>query len=165
MKQVHRSKEERDVLVYQIRKCLNEGLSRAQIGERVGLNKNQVGGLIALHIKHYVHPRNKPAPVEFVPPASGPRPRPSHPVTIEAMPIVKTDLSFEPPEGKVNVWNVRHGQCRWVNEDGFFCGDPTGAPSKVYCDAHHALCFQKPQPKRPRKRPCYYQPSQSENFV
>lgn len=170
MQQNHRSKEERDRLVAEITKMLDEGLSRSVMAARLGLNKNQVGGLIALHIKQYVHPRKKAKLLEqqqvaeFVPPASGARPRPSQPYTIDPLPIVVTGLSFEPPEGKVNVWNVKICQCRWVDEEGFFCAEPTGSATKSYCPGHQQLLYIKPQPKV-RKKCLSYQPRVSENFA
>lgn len=164
---MERTKEERDRLVAEIKVLLDQGLSRAQIGARIGLNKNQVGGLIASQIMGYIHPRKRqaqPEPVEFVPPTSGARPRPSQPVTLEALPVVVTGLSFEPPEGKVNVWNVKICQCRWIGEDGFFCAEPTGSATNSYCPDHAKRLYVPNQP-RVRKKSCSYQPRQFEDFV
>ena len=164
-----RTKEERDQQVAAITKMLEEGKSRSQMAAILGLNKNQVGGLIALHIKHYVHPRKKAKEatqqvVEFVPPKSGARPRPSQPYIPADLIPVKTDLSFEPPEGKVNVWNVKICQCRWIDDEGYFCAEPTGSATKSYCPGHQQLLYVKVQPKV-RKKCLSYQPRVLEHFA
>lgn len=129
----------------------SQGWSTPRIAEKLGLTRDQASGLINRLIRGYKSPgqyeamKKKEAAaaegIEFVPPTSGARPRPSQPVIVEPMPIVKTDLSFEPLPGKVNIWNVKPCQCRWVDEEGFFCGEVTGAPTKSYCPEHHARCF------------------------
>jgi hypothetical protein len=160
-----RTKEERDRQVAAIKVLLEQGKSRSQIGAELGLNKNQVGGLIALHIQgHRPNKKATPQVGEFVPPKSGARPRPSQPYIPADLIPVKTDLSFEPPKGKVNVWNVKICQCRWIDDEGYFCAEPTGSATKSYCPGHQQLLYVKVQPKV-RKKCLSYQPRVLEHFA
>jgi|GEM_PF-7069313 len=167
-----RTREELDELKQKLIEFRAQGLSETEMGARLGLTKNQVSGHINRMIRGYKSKTQyaakkaaeaAPAQAEFVPPTSGPRPKPSQPITLAELPIVKTDLSFEPLPGKVNVWNVKHGQCRWVDDGGFFCAEPTSAPTKSYCKTHHQICFYKPTKKvNPR---CNSLPNPSVNFA
>lgn len=167
-----RTREELDELKQKLIEFRAQGLSETEMGERLGLTKAQVSGHINRMIRGYRDPKQyaakkaaeASAPAEFVPPTSGPRPKPSHPTTLAELPIVKTALSFEPLPGKVSVWNVKRGQCRWVDDEGFFCADPTIAPTKSYCKTHHQICFYKLTPKV--KTACHNSlPSPSVNFA
>lgn len=157
-----RKRDERLALVARIEELLNQNLTRSQIGERMGMTRDQVQGLIYKNLQHRMKP---PAPrIEDPPqfPRNRPRPRPSAPVTIAEGEIIKDEVDFAPPEGKFSVWNIKHNQCRYVQEDGFFCAEATD-PGKSYCPAHHQLCNV---PAPPRKvRPCSYQPKVFEDFV
>lgn len=168
---MQRSREELDRLKVELGSMRAQGWSIPRIADKLGMTRDQCSGLVNRLLRGYKSPsqyeamkKRGEAPAEFVPPGSGPRPRPSHPVTIEALPIVKTDLSFEPPPGRVNIWNVRAGQCRWVDEEGYFCAETTGSSGKSYCPEHHARCFYKTERKaKPKCRS--YQPRVLENFV
>ena len=166
-----RSPEELAELKVKITEMRSQGWSVPRMAERLGLTRDQCSGLVNRLIRGYKSPsqynamkRLEAAQAEFVPPTSGPRPRPSHPVTVEPMPIVKTDLSFEPLPGKVNIWNVKVCQCRWIDEEGYFCAEPTGAATKSYCAAHHALCFV-PNVKKVKPKCRNYQPRVLEHFA
>lgn len=116
-----------------------KGLSRREIRERLGLTKSQVEN--AFYKWQRTQMRAANANADLVAPLSGPRNRPSPPVVADRiLPVV---VDFEPPAGKVSVWNVRNFQCRFVDEAGFFCGSPTPSPTRSYCDHHHALCWVK----------------------
>lgn len=117
-----------------------QGLSRREIGERLGLTKTQVENAYYKYERARLRAAN--ANVDLVAPTSGARNRPSPPPASigEIFPDV---VDFEPPTGKTNVWSVRLSQCRFPGEDGFFCGEPTSSPSRSYCDRHHALCWVK----------------------
>lgn len=131
-------------------KMREEGLTTSQIATRLGMTRNQVSGLISRLVRGYKSTRkkrNKPdgervQPGIFLYPTSGARPRPSQPVSVEGLPIISTDLSFDPPPGKVSVWNIRAAQCRWIDDEGYFCATPTGSPSKSYCAHHERVCFR-----------------------
>lgn len=144
---MQRSPEELAELRAKLTEMRAQGWSTPRMAERLGMTRDQCAGLVNRLIRGYKSPSQYVAmkraaeQLPFVPPTSGPRPRPSQPVTVEAIPIVKTDLSFEPPPGKTNIWNIGISQCRWLDEDGYFCATPTGSPSKSYCAEHHARCF------------------------
>ena len=158
---MRRLPEEEEELRRKLENLLELKFSESKIADRLGMTKGQVSGLINKLVRRNKHYKK---PAEFAPPTSGPRPRPSQPTILAELPIVRTDLSFEPLPGKVNVWNVKRGQCRWVDDEGFFCADPTIAPTKSYCKTHHQICFYKLTPKV--KTACLNSlPSPSVNFA
>lgn len=167
---MQRSPEELAELKAKLVEMRAQGWSTPRMAERLGLTRDQCAGLVNRLIRGYKSPSQHAAAkaaaqqLPFVPPTSGPRPRPSQPVSLEAMPIVKTDLSFEPPEGKTNIWNIRNGQCRWIDEEGFFCATPTGSPSQSYCEHHFKICFVKAPPRIRIKCPNSL-PSPSANYA
>lgn len=144
-----RSPEELYELKQQLVKMREEGLTTLQIANKLNITRDQASGLISRLIRGYKSKKKpqlsgyKVVSNDFVPPTSGARPRPSQPVSIEGLPIVSTDLSFEPPPGKVSIWNIRTAQCRWIDDEGFFCATPTGNPSKSYCAHHEKICFNQ----------------------
>lgn len=114
-----------------------QGLTRAQIAERLGLTKGQVDGVLYKYeLKKMV---DNGADLKLVAPRNGSRNQPSAPATVND--ILPVEVSFEPPPGKVSIFNVRANQCRWLDDGGFFCGEPTRKPTRSYCDHHHALCW------------------------
>lgn len=117
-----------------------QGLSRREIGERLGLSKTQVDNAYYKYQRAQLRANN--ANVDLVAPTSGPRNRPSPP-SAPIGDILPVTVDFEPPSGKISVWNVRHSQCRYVDDAGFFCGEATSSPSRSYCNRHHALCWVK----------------------
>lgn len=154
-----KSREELEELKVKLLDMRRLGLSASQMATRLGMTRGQVAGQINRLVRGYKSPSQYKALkvaeeklVEFVPPTSGPRARPSQPATLTDFPILKSDLSFEPLPGKVNVWNVKAGQCRWIDEEGYFCAEATGNPTKSYCAHHHSLCFV-PNERRTKRVP------------
>jgi hypothetical protein len=143
----------------QIESMLKLNMTRQDIANKLGLTKNQVSGLIFRHLDQYTERKplrrksislEKPPKVEKVK-VEKPAPIPLVPLRIvEPISDVKADLSFDPPEGKFNIFNIKAAQCRWIDNEGFFCADPTGDVSKSYCEHHHKICFVPSiyQPKR-----------------
>jgi hypothetical protein len=62
------------------------------------------------------------------------------------------DVDFEPPEGKFNIWNIKVCQCRYIDEEGYFCGSPTGNIARSYCEEHHKRCNVPPSKLREPRR-------------
>lgn len=166
-----KSREELEELKVKLLAFRADGMTTSQIADRLGMSKDQAAGHINRLVRGYKSPSQYKALkvaeeklVEFVNPASGPRNRPSQPATLTDFPILKSDLSFEPLPGKVSVWNVKAGQCRWVDEEGYFCAEATGSPTKSYCSHHHSLCFVKPV-RKVKSTWHSYQPKVFEDFV
>lgn len=134
----------------QIESMLKLHMTRSEIASRLGLTKNQVSGLIFRHLDQYTE--RKPLrrkSIALNPPPKKEKVKPEKPAPIPIVPLpvvepindVKADLSFDPPEGKFNIFNIKAAQCRWIDNEGFFCGNPTGNVSKSYCEHHHKICF------------------------
>lgn len=121
-----------------IRELHEKGLSRSTICERLGLTKGQVDGILYKEqLRALVPPGSD---TSYVAPRQGPRNRPSEPTVLDE--ILPVEVDFEPPAGKFNIYNVSMFQCRWIEEDGYFCGEAT-RPLRSYCDNHHDLCWVK----------------------
>lgn len=116
-----------------------KGLSRSQICERLRLTKGQVDGVLYKHQLRNLVPVGRDT--SFIVPRAGPRNRPSAPTTT-ADGILPIEVDFEPPPGKFNIYNIRTFQCRWIDDDGYFCGSGT-QPLHSYCEHHQALCWVK----------------------
>lgn len=147
-----RSEEELQELKVKLTEFLEARLSQGQIADKLGMTRNQVHGLINRLLRGYKpvhHERVRAAGKPEAPLAaevkSGPRPRPSNPVTLEPLPIVSLEVSFEPPEGKLNIWNVKRNHCRYLDEEGYFCGEPAVRAS--YCQHHYNRCYTPTQRK------------------
>lgn len=58
----------------------------------------------------------------------------------------------EPVSLRISLRDAKAGQCRYIASDergaNEICGHPTGDPTKVWCDFHHAVTHQAPQPHR-----------------
>lgn len=154
--------------VRRIEELLAKKLTRTQIGERLGLTRDQVQGLIYKERKR--QKRAAERAVRGVPPLTQKvttptvkveRGKPSLPSAVD-MPIITSDLSFEPPEGKLNIWNVQRRHCRYLDGDGYFCGEDVVRAS--YCQRHYNLCYTPSQPRKARSWRSSL-PSLSENFV
>lgn len=150
-----------------IMEMLDKNLTRAQIGERLGLSRDQVQGLI--HKEHRRRQRAEARVARGEPPVTPrvttptvkvERQTPSLP-TMGDLPIIASDLSFAPPEGKISVWNVKRTHCRYMDDEGFFCGEPIARAS--YCQHHYNRCYT-PTQRKVRSWPSS-QRSLSENFA
>ena len=142
-----------------IESMLKLNMTRREIAASLQLTRNQVSGLIFRHLDQYTERKplrrksialDKPPKVEKVK-VEKPKPVPLTPLPIvEPINDVKADLSFDPPEGKFNIFNIKAAQCRWIDNEGYFCANPTGNVSKSYCEHHHKICFVPSiyQPKR-----------------
>lgn len=161
-----RSEAELQELKVKLTEFLDANLSQGQIADKLGLTRNQVHGLINRLLRGYktVHPDRVRAdkPLLAAEVKSGPRPRPSKPVTLEPIPIVNLGLSFEPPEGKLSIWNVKRNHCRYLDAEGYFCGETAVRAS--YCQHHYNLCYVPSQPRKARPWP-NSQRSLSANFA
>lgn len=133
-----KSQEAHAFMRQRVETLYNKGLSRSQICERLCLTKGQVDGVLYKHLLRKLVPAGNDT--TFVAPRSGPRNRPSTPGVLDG--VLPVEVSFDPPPGKFNIYNIKNFQCRWLKEDGYFCGDAT-QPLRSYCDHHHALCWVK----------------------
>lgn len=151
----------REKRLEQIMELLEKGLTRTQIGERVGLSRDQVQGIIAR-----VREKEKKKVTQGVKPATLPaevrRQTPSLPSRVDDdLPIVASGLSFDPPAGKLSIFNVKAFHCRYPDADGFFCGERINRAS--YCEHHYRLCYTPMQRKvKPWRNSL---PSPSVNFA
>lgn len=116
-----------------------QGLSRLEIRLRLNLTKGQVDN--AIYRQETLLTLRARGAVEYHGPKSGARNRPSKPETFTGG-ILPVEVTFDPPPGKTNLWNIKTFQCRWLDDEGFFCAEPT-KPTRSYCDHHHALCWVK----------------------
>jgi hypothetical protein len=149
-----RTQDQRDALVEEMERLQAQAIPRAKIADMLGLTKNQVHGMLwkarQKRLKETTHKVIDEPILEEV----------AQPVVEMPLPIA-TDISFDPPPGKFNIWNIKALQCRWPNEDGYFCGEPTGSHQKSYCSHHHKLSWVKPSRKktwrnsRPKALPNY----------
>ena len=140
------TKSERDALAAKMVTMQDQGIPRAKIADMLGLKRNQVHGLLWRAQKR----RERELTYGVVPRESNARPEPSAPIVTHLEPIA-SDVCFEPPPGKFNIWNIGIAQCRWLDEEGYFCGEATGGASKPYCSHHHKVCWVKPSGKSKRK--------------
>lgn len=158
-----------------IESMLKLHMTRSEIASRLGLTKNQVSGLIFRNLDQYTE--RKPLrrmSVALNPPPKKEKVKPEKPVPIPLVPLrvvepisdAKADLSFDPPEGKFNIFNIKAAQCRWIDNEGFFCADTTGNVSKSYCEHHHKICFV-PSIYQPKREKTWHNslPKVSVNFV
>jgi len=134
-----------------IDELLAKNLTRAQIAERLGLSRDQVQGLIHKERKRRQRAAARAARGEppITPKVTPPtvkmeRGTPSLPKMVD-LPIMSSELSFEPPEGKLNIWNVKRTHCRYMDAEGFFCGEPVARAS--YCQHHYNRCYTPTQRK------------------
>lgn len=101
---------------------LDEGLSWAAVGERMGCSKNCIAGKVrrlGMRPRAVPPPKPKPAPK-----------RRTKPVVVALPPL--------PPE-PVRTCQYPHGD---PGEPGFhFCDAPVHGISGVYCAVHEALCW------------------------
>ena len=143
--------EMRQARMQRIEDLLAQNLSRAQIAERLGLTRDQVQGLI--HKERQRQQRAAARAARGEPPITPrvttntvkvERATPSLPRATN-LPVIATDLSFEPPEGKLNIWNVKRNHCRYLDAEGYFCGEPAVRAS--YCQHHYNRCYTPTQRK------------------
>lgn len=145
-----RTLEELRELRKSLAEMVDKGMTQSQMGDQLGMTKNQVSGLVARLLRGYVSRKInkdwKPEVIEEARTKMTGISKPSLPERVEEMPITNSDLSFDPPEGKFNIYNIKPCQCRYLTDDGFFCGEPKSKAS--YCDYHHNICHVPPSPRK-----------------
>lgn len=161
-----RSKAELAQLKETLSQMLGDNLSHSQIAERLGLTKNQVSGLVARLLRGYVTRKYKrewtdEAIAEAKSQRKGGFSQPSLPERVDEIAIAPSDVSFDPPDGKLNIYNVKASHCRYLDGEGFFCGGPISKAS--YCEHHYKLCYYPPRRKAQQWRSSL--PSPSVNFA
>jgi GcrA cell cycle regulator len=173
-------KHPRDILWPKVHALWEEGLTTREIGQKLGLTKNAICGLIYRMRQHGVvmsptknkpiAPQPKPKPVEekvVVVKLKPPKP-PKQPPPLPLFEKLEPPPAPEPVEQQVirlgiKFIDLKAESCRYVisgrTPDQFrFCGDPkkTGA----YCAEHAALCYvplsKSAKPSRPHN---YMNPS------
>ncbi|OAI22902.1 hypothetical protein A1351_20250 [Methylosinus sp. R-45379] len=152
-----------------------DGVTASEIAARLGsgISKNGVIGrlrdigLIGKGVGRAT--RSKPGRVKA---AKAPTPSPAQKeLAIAPAPETETEWPFaeavvnaraiveaaraEPPiaSGGITILQLRNGLCRYPlgdprAEDFCYCGAPTRRP--LYCEAHHAISFRPPEPRRSR---------------
>lgn len=108
-----------------------EGLTAPAIGQKVGLNEGQVYGLIYRYKGKGITMLETPPPL---------------PVSTRSIDQPILVAQTEPPEGVLTVFNISPSQCRFICDDGYFCGAEKRAGS-AYCAEHHDICYVPPKRK------------------
>lgn len=62
-------------------------------------------------------------------------------------PLIKPRAKWEPKEqlsfsnNRISIEELRDHHCRWIHNDGMYCGNPKNNNSS-YCLQHHSICFR-----------------------
>ncbi len=131
-------------------------------GEVLGLTKNQVIGLrYRDRQRRALEGATTPevtAPMTKPPPSKRKQINVSRPGNLTPKIVMQREEAlagaFDVPSGKVGVYNLEHRHCKFICDDGYFCGKDH-ARGSIYCAEHHARCYVKSTPNFKRTQSCH----------